>query len=154
MLEKILVYLNKNKVEYELLEHDHVHTSKDAASVRGTRIEEAAKALILKAGSSEIFMCVVSGHKRLDLKKIKVLVGERNCSLAHPKTVLEKTGLKVGTIPPFANLFEPPLRMYADEDVFTREFIVFSAGTHHHSIRMKSADWKRITRAVVERIAC
>lgn len=147
MHDRIIEFLKESGVEYELFEHEHVHSSKDAARVRATKLEEAGKALILETGGGALIQCIVPGHRRLDLRKVKDLLGEKNVSLAHPDLVLKETGLKVGTIPPFANLFSPPLPLYADEDLFAREHIVFSAGTHHHSVRMRSEDWLRITHA-------
>lgn len=141
----IIALLEKEGVEYERFEHEHVHSSHDAAKVRGTRLEEAAKALVLETGSGRIVQCVVSGHRKLDLKKVKAVLGEKNAALAHPGKVLEATGCPVGTVPPFGNLFGVPV--YADADIFTREHVVFSAGTHHHSVRMGARDWQRIVGA-------
>jgi len=47
MYRKIVRLLDDAGVSYETFEHEHVHSSKDAAKVRGTKIEEAAKALVL-----------------------------------------------------------------------------------------------------------
>lgn len=155
IFERIIALLDTAGVPYTLLEHDHVHSSADAAKVRGTRLEEAAKALVLEArrdGDSFVFMCVVSGHLRLDLKAIKSIVGTRNASLAHPEAVLHATGCKVGTVPPLPKLLGLP--GYADEAIFNHEHVVFSAGSHHKSIRMKAADWFRVSgcdRAAISR---
>ncbi|MBR9700509.1 YbaK/EbsC family protein [Candidatus Woesearchaeota archaeon] len=143
--KEILKKLDEAGVNYEKLEHEHVHSSEDAAKVRGTSLEEAAKALVLQSKSGKIFLCVVSGHRKLDLRKIKKIIGEKNCSLAHPDVVFEATGCKVGTVPPWGNLFDIPI--YADEELFTREHVVFSAGTHHNSIRMLAEDWERLVGA-------
>ncbi len=147
MFEKIKSFLNEKGIDYKVMEHEHVHSSADAAKVRGTKLEEAAKALVLKTKSGVVFQAVVSGHRRLSLKKLKKLLGENNLSLAHPDVVLETTGCKVGTVPPFANLFPKKLDIYADKEIFSRDYVVFSAGTHNHSIRMKSEDWKIVTGA-------
>ena len=40
--------LDKRKIVYEHLIHEHVHHSEDAAKIRGTNLSEAAKAIILK----------------------------------------------------------------------------------------------------------
>jgi len=117
--------------------------------VRGTKLEEAAKALVLETGSGRVIMCVVSGHRRIDLKALKVLLGEKNVSLAHPEKVLSETGCPIGTVPPFGNLFDKPLSIYADQDVFAREHIVFSAGSHHHSVRMRADDWRHLVNPIV-----
>lgn len=149
MFHRIIAFLDQNRVEFELYTHGHVHSSEDAAKVRGTSLEEAAKALVLETGSGSLVQCIISGHRRLDLKRIKQLLGEKNVSLAHPEKVLSATGCPVGTVPPFGNLFHQPLPVYADADIFTRPHIVFSAGSHYRSVRMLGEDWKRLVRPQV-----
>ena len=36
-----------------------------------------------------------------------------------------------------------------NSDVFARDHIVFSAGSHHHSVRMLARDWERVVKPVV-----
>lgn len=139
---------------HEVLEHDHVHSSKDAAQVRNTKLQEAAKALVLKAkkdGQDYFFMCIVSGHKKIDLKKIKKLLGVKNASLAHPDEVLEKTGCKVGTVPPFPSLLG--LDGFADTEILENEHVVFSVASHYKSVRMKSEVWVKLSGAVLYEIS-
>ncbi len=148
--ERILALLEGRA--YELLEHGHVHTSEEAAKVRGTKLEEAAKALVLKdRAKKELFMCILSGHRRLDLKKIKVLRNSTNVSLADPAEVDRKTGCKVGTVPPFPALFK--LEGYVDQGVLDNEFVVFSAASHHKSIRMRSGEWQAVAGVTPEELA-
>jgi prolyl-tRNA editing enzyme YbaK/EbsC (Cys-tRNA(Pro) deacylase) len=152
MFEKIIAFLKEHNVSYEIFEHEHVHSSKDAALVRGTKLEEAAKALIFETGSGKLVQCIVSGHRKIDLKTLKGLLNEKNISLAHPDKVLSATSCPIGTVPPLGNLFTPPLPVYADEDIFARDHVVFSAGTHYKSIRMQSQDWKRLVHPMIVRI--
>lgn len=175
VFDNIIYYLENEGLEYDLLEHDHVHSSEEAAKVRGTSLEEAAKALVLvgkmKSDTSPVtgigttnqtvtarglpppgmavgpdwkcyFMCVVSGNKRLDLKKIKELTGFPNVSLASPDKVKELTGLEVGKIPPFPFLFD--LDGYVDKGVLENEYVCFSAASNYRSVRMKSDEWRVI----------
>ena len=145
VFDNIIYYLENEGLEYDLLEHDHVHSSEQAARVRGTSLEEAAKALVLqgkKNDEKKFFMCVVSGHKRLDLKKIKEVTGFPNVSLASPEKVLELTGLEVGKIPPFPFLFD--LDGYVDKGVLENEYVCFSAASNFKSVRMRSKEWRVI----------
>jgi len=144
--QRILNLLSEHGLSYQLLEHDFVHSSQDAARVRGTRLEEAAKALVLHDKTNgEFFLCVVSGHKRLDLKALKALRSSKNLSLAAPEDVLRVTGCKVGTVPPFPALLG--LKGYAT--VLEKSHVVFSAASHYKSIRMKSKEWRRVARMEV-----
>jgi Ala-tRNA(Pro) deacylase len=149
LYEKILALLKSSGVPFEHYEHERVHTSVDAAKVRGVSLTEGAKAIILVTGSKKIIQCVVRGHRRVDLKKLKILLNEKNISLADHETVLSATTCTVGSVPPFGNLFDPPVPVYADQALFEKEHIVFSAATHHHSIKMRSEDWLNIVQPVV-----
>lgn len=147
VFDRIIALLDQAKCEYVVLEHGHVHTSEQAANVRGTKLEEAAKALILKSKEGKFYQFVVSGNRRLALKKVKKILGVKNISLAPPTAVFELTKLKVGTIPPFGNLFG--VEVFVDDHVLDNEFVVFSAGSHFKSIRMKAKEYIKIIQGVV-----
>jgi Ala-tRNA(Pro) deacylase len=139
--------LDNAKVEYTHLTHEHVSTSEDAAKIRGTNIEDAAKAIILKVQSKDgnfIFIqAVVPANQRIDLKKLKILLDSKNVALASPDEVLEQTGCTIGSVPPFASkLFN--ITMYMDESILKKDLIVFSAGTHNDSIQMNAQDYYEI----------
>jgi Ala-tRNA(Pro) deacylase len=149
---KIKNMLDDNNVRYEHFTHEHVHTSQDAASVRDTSLDDAAKAIILKAkddSGKEIFLqCVIQASQRIDLKKIKALFGVKNAALASPEEVLEKTGCTIGSVPPFGILFG--LKVYMDRELLNRGQIVFSAGTHTDSIMVSAKDYADIVKPVVD----
>jgi len=146
--------LDSKKVEYKHLVHEHVKTSEEAARVRGTRLEDAAKALICKVQNSgndgELIQAIIPGNERLDLKKLKLILDAKNISLASPDEVLERTGCTIGSIPPFGILWN--IRMLIDEELLKRELIVFSAGTHTDSIQLKPEDYMKVVDAKVVEI--
>ena len=147
---QIRVFLDEQGIAYEHLQHGHVHTSQDAAKVRGTDIRQAAKALILKERTSgKLYQFIVAGDRRLDLNKIKkTILQAKNISLAAPEDVLAATGCTVGSVPPFGNLFGLPT--YFDEHLQeTQDYIVFSAGTHNDSIKMRTADFLAVTKPLI-----
>lgn len=148
--KRIRALLDERGVEYEHYTHEHVHSSQDAAKVRGTRLEEAAKALVLKdRKSGELSMFIVAGDRKLDLKAVKKhVLGVKNVSLAPPDEVLEATGCAVGSVPPFGQLFGLPV--YFDQHLKeTQSHVVFSAGTYHDSIRMRIGDYLSVVRPAV-----
>lgn len=126
---------------YHVYHHEKVQTSKEAAEVRGTKLEEATKALVM-IGEKPI-MVIVAGHRRVDYKKLKKMLRTKKIKLAEPDHVLEITDCEIGSVPPFGNLFELPV--YVDISV-NNEYIVFSAGTHYDSIRMKRNDFLTIVK--------
>lgn len=140
--------LNKHKVQYSHVTHNDVTKSSfEAAKIRGTRIEDAAKAIILKAELKDktikFIQAVVPGDKKIDLKKLRNLLNVKNVSLASPDEVFEKTGCTIGSVPPFGNLFD--IDMFLDESILQKEKIVFSAGTHTDSIIISPKDYFNVT---------
>ncbi|MGV8162791.1 MAG: YbaK/EbsC family protein [Candidatus Nanoarchaeia archaeon] len=141
---EIVSFLRSKNVSFEPLVHEHVHHSVDAAKIRGNTVEQAAKAIILKVKCKKskeyrFIECVVPGHKKIDMKKLKKLLSLESASLASPEEVLEKTSCTVGSVPPFGFLFG--LEVYADSSLSEQEFIFFSAGTHFDSIKIRSRDY-------------
>ncbi|MFT4260800.1 MAG: YbaK/EbsC family protein [Candidatus Woesearchaeota archaeon] len=142
VLEEILSLLNQKKVEYQHLTHDHVHTSEDAAKIRGNSLSQAAKAIILKTkakGEYRFIQVVLQGDKKIDLKTLRKHIGARSINLATPNEVLKITSCTIGSVPPFGILFD--IDVYVDESLFDEEYIFFSAGTHNDSIKLKSNDY-------------
>ncbi len=146
---RIKSLLDENNIAYTHLTHPRVHRSVEAAKIRGTRLEQAAKALVLQDSDGVVYMFVVGGDRRLDLKTIKKRVlNVKNVSLAHPDVVLEKTGCTIGSVPPFGNLLG--LKVFVDKYfVESQDEIVFSAGTHFDSIKMRLSDYLSIVNPVI-----
>lgn len=61
---------------FELLEHAPAHTSEEAARVRGTRLEEGAKALVVRAEDRHVHV-VLPAHRRADNAALRAILGTR-----------------------------------------------------------------------------
>ena len=143
---KIRDVLNKEKIEYEVLEHKPVFTSKEAAEVRGTELKQGCKALVCKTEEGFI-QAVVSGAKELDIQKLQKLTLFKKIELADAKEVRKVTGCNIGSVPPFGNLFN--LKVYFDKSVVENDIVAFNAGQHTKSIKMKAKDLVRVVNPVV-----
>lgn len=142
VFDRIIELLDDKKVSYQLFEHRPVFTCEEAAKVRGTRPEQGAKALIF-FGDDKPLMIVLPGSKKVETKIFKQLFGIRNLCMASSEQV-EKltTGVKVGAVPPFGNLFGIPV--FVDKSLGLNQEIVFNAGLHTRSIKMKYRDFERL----------
>ncbi len=138
--------LNKEKIDYEVLEHRPVFTSKEAAEVRGTELKQGTKALVLKTEDGFIQACV-AGNKELDVEKLQKITLFKKIGMANAKEVRQVTGCNIGSVPPFGNLFE--LKVYFDKSVLENEILAFNAGSHTRSIKMKAKDLVNIVNPVV-----
>lgn len=70
VFEKIKKSLNSSGVEYEVIEHEPVYTSEDAAKIRDTSLDMGAKALVLMADKKPV-LAVLPGNQRMDFKRFK-----------------------------------------------------------------------------------
>lgn len=145
--ESIISFLKINNVEFTAIEHEAVFTSEEAAKVRNTKLSEGAKAMVLYAEDKPM-MLVLPADKKVDMKLFKANHKMKDLRMATPEQVEQITGVKVGAVPPFGNLFEIPL--YMDPSQEKNEQMVFNAGAHTKSIIMKTADFVKIAKPHVE----
>ena len=150
VLERIRELLDKNSVQYKCWDHPPVHTSEEAAKVRGTPLESGAKAMVLRS-KGKYLMVVIAGDKKMDFKKVKKVIGSDRLTLSSPEEVLEVTGCEIGSVPPFGNLFDLPV--YLDNSLLRSPIINFNAGKHGTSIAMSIEDYQKVVKPEVVDIA-
>lgn len=151
-LKEIIGLLKNNNIEFVHFNHNPIpKDSVGAAKVRGLSLDSGAKALILQGKSGKFYQTILSGHLRLDIKKVKNLTSEKNISLASPDNVLEITGCVIGTVPPLGILFNIPV--YVDHSLLEKEEVVFSAGTSTDTIRISPKEFVKINNAIVADIS-
>ncbi|MBU0614788.1 MAG: aspartate--tRNA ligase [Nanoarchaeota archaeon] len=144
--EKIVDALNKDKIEFETIEHKAVYTSEEAAEVRGISPSQGVKALICKTDKGFVQACV-PGDKEIDLEKLKKVLQTKSVELASADEVKRVSGCSIGSVPPFGNLFE--IKILIDKQVTQNKEVAFNAGTHTKSIKMRAKDLTKVTGARV-----
>ncbi len=137
VFSKIRKLLDEKKIKYEVLEHEPVYTSEQAAKVRGVSSEMGAKALIFKADKKPM-MLVVPGNKKVDTAAFKKAFGISDLALMTAEEVKKLAGIEIGAVPPFGNIFNLPT--YFDESFKSHTLAAFNAGLHTRSLKMKAAD--------------
>lgn len=131
-------FLEENDIDHEYEEHTPVRTSEEASKVRGTKIEEGAKALVLVGkNSGKNYMIVLPAHLKADFTKVKMILGEK-CELEKPELILERFGIKVGGVPPFGNLLG--LETLVDKKLDRPGKVSFNCGLKTASIEMQARD--------------
>ncbi len=136
--DRICELLTSRGVAFDVLEHAPVYTSAEAAAVRGTTLASGAKALICKADGATVLF-VMPADRKLASKAVRAARGWKSLRFATPEEVLELTGLKPGSIPPFGSLFGLPT--LCDERLGDNERINFNAGDHARSVSMRYVDY-------------
>ena len=143
LYDNLIELLKKEEVEFEEIKHEEVRTSQEAADARGTKLEQGAKALLMFADEKAILV-VLSAAEKLDSTIFKKLFGIKNLRMASENEVGEISGVKIGAVPPFGNLFNVPV--YVDKNFLKNEKIVFNAGLRTRSVMMKLIDFVRLVK--------
>jgi Ala-tRNA(Pro) deacylase len=135
--------LKQHRVDFEVLRHEPVYTSQQAAEVRGTRLASGAKALICR-GDAKLVMFVMPADRKLASRRVRAARAWRKLRFATSDELLELTGLTSGAIPPFGSLFGLPT--CCDVHLADSQRINFNAGDHCISVAMSYADYLRVER--------
>ena len=138
VFDRLVRLLARHGVEHDVLRHEPVYTSEQAALVRGTALASGAKALICKA-SGRFLMFVLPADRRLASREVRRQLHLRSLRFASQDEVRELTQLTPGAIPPFGSLFELPT--FCDERLAEQAQINFNAGDHAVSISMAYTDY-------------
>lgn len=103
------IYLDERAIPYRALEFPAT-TEKGAANVAqalGMAERQAIKTLIFEVvETEERLLVMVGGDQNIKSGLLKKAVGSRNIRMADPEAVLQLTGYRIGSIPPFG--WQPP----------------------------------------------
>jgi Ala-tRNA(Pro) deacylase len=138
VFDQVANLLKEQCIAFQVLRHEPVYTSEEAARIRGTPLASGAKALICK-GEDRFVMFVVPADRKLDSRAVRRVKGWRKLRFATREEVLELTGLAPGSIPPFGSLFSLPT--LCDERLGENDVINFNAGDHSISVSMRYTDY-------------
>jgi Cys-tRNA(Pro) deacylase len=143
-------YLLENAADFRTMTHEPVRTSEEAAQVRGTPLEQGAKALVFRA-DGRVVLLVLPANRRIDTRAFKNAFGVKSLAMVSADELRELTGLEVGAVPPFGHLMRLPT--YVDERLLELPQISFNAGSRRFSVIMSTADYRRLSDGIVGRFA-
>jgi Ala-tRNA(Pro) deacylase len=142
MLPKLQTYLEAHHVNYEILNHQTAYTAQEMAAVQHIPGKEVAKVVMVKKEDGAPVMLVLPASYRVDFTALREVM--------HASIVLEQEqefralfpGCETGAEPPFGNLFD--LETVVDAALTRDETIVFNAGSHWQSVRMRYEDFAQL----------
>jgi Cys-tRNA(Pro) deacylase len=104
---------------------ESTHNSELAARCLGVEVGQIAKTLLLLADGFPLVV-VLSGDRRVDLKKVRALGHGKKVRLAGPEEVVAHTGFAVGAVSPVP--LPPGIPLYLDRSLRRFEVIHPAAG--------------------------
>jgi len=141
--EKLAEYLESQGVQYTVIEHHApVYTAQEIAASTHIPGKQLAKTVMVKVDGG-LAMAVIPASQRVNLNRLKVLVGAGKVELASEQEFRNKfPDCQVGAMPPFGNLYGIPV--YAAQDLAEEIEIAFCAGSHTELVRIAFSDFKRL----------
>ena len=153
--EQLRELLDKEGATYRLIEHEPEGRTEVIAKIRGNRIEQSIKSMVLQVRLTrkENIYCLanVPGDCRLHFEGVRSYFQADSVAFAKREKAQALTGCVIGAIPPFS--FHDQLHLLADPLIQQNEEVVFNAGRLDRSIMMKLSDYIRIAQPQLVAIA-
>jgi len=141
--QRIRDYLDSQNVPYETLHHSQVFTGQDVARTLHVSGKRCVKAVAVR-GDERTVLAVIPASHRLNLQDLaSTLEVSRLELLREGELAAVFPDCDLGAIPPFGNLYG--VNVWVDRVVADAEQILFCAGTHEDCIRMRYADFAKLT---------
>jgi Ala-tRNA(Pro) deacylase len=143
VFSRVEAKLQSAGIAFNVLRHEPVFTSEQAAAIRGVPLASGAKALVCKL-DERFVMFVLPADRKLASKVVRQSLGAKSLRFADREEVTRITSLAPGSIPPFGSLFDLPT--YCDERLAEQPTINFNAGDHAISVSLTFADYTTVER--------
>jgi Ala-tRNA(Pro) deacylase len=140
--------LEEAGIDFDVLEHAQTERAADEAAALGIGPEQVAKTLVLVTSSGNV-RGVLAASERIDLHKVAAVlgVGGKKVQLASEDDLArDYPDFELGAVPPFGGQED---QVIVDERLAGRDSVVVEAGSHDRSVRLKTVDLVRLTRAQV-----
>ena len=144
--DDLIALLERHHADYALLDHPPEGTTDLVSAMRDHPVSQAAKCLLLMVKidrrTRKHVLAVVPGDRRVDLDAVRALYGARYVGFTDPATAADLARAVPGTVLPFA--MDPSVELVVDPLVLAQDRMLFNAARLDRSVRLATADYKRI----------
>jgi len=140
--KKIINFLEKAKIKYEMIEHRTVYTAFDKAATLRVPEKMIGKTLVMKIGKKAALI-LIPANKNLDIPKLEKITKTKKISFIKEAWMKKNLkGVKVGAVPPFGNLWGLPT--FIDRSLINSPKIILNSGDYGFSIKLKGNALKKL----------
>ena len=142
--DRLKAFLQSAKVKYSVMKHPVVYTAQEIAGAQHVPGRQLAKCVLVKTEHGPVLAVLPAIHL-IDLKKRKALLGAKTLSIGKEADIKQAfPDVEVGAMSPFGNLYE--VRVVVDRQLGEAGEIVFNAGTHTETIKMRYQDFAALAK--------
>jgi Ala-tRNA(Pro) deacylase len=142
MAARLQECLQQNQSHYELLPHEHSHSSPETARLAGVPPEALAKSVILDDTAGRRVMAVIPASRQIDLDKVRELT-QRSWHLVRESEFGDDfEGCEIGAIPAVGSAFG--MDTLIDQALLEGQDVYFEAGDHEDLVHMSTEQYLRL----------
>jgi len=141
---RVKEYLEENRIPYTHCTHRLAYTAQEVAAAQHVPGREMAKTIVMRA-DERFVLVILPAVRKIDIKALRDELPFKHVELASEKEFAALfPDSELGAMVPFGNLYNLPV--YVDQSLSVDDNIVFNAGTHVDTIKMKYHDFERLVR--------
>ena len=145
--QRLEAFLQSSRVKYTAAKHPVVYTAQEIAAAQHVPGRQLAKSVLVKTDRG-LFLAVLPAIHLIDLKKLKALLAAKTLSIAKEADIKAQfPDVEVGAMSPFGNLYN--VAVVADRGLSEVGDIVFNAGSHTETIKMRAQDFLELVKPKV-----
>ncbi len=145
-------FLQKQKIEFELVRYDHQEKGAEfAADSTGFPLSQTIKTLVVDLGNKTYCLALLPGDRQLNLKELARVFGVKRAAMVDTATAERITGYKVGGISPFAT--RQKLDSVIEASVMTFDSVMINAGQRGSMLRLSPSNICKAINCRVETIS-
>jgi Cys-tRNA(Pro)/Cys-tRNA(Cys) deacylase len=135
-------YLTSRNIPHRVFRHNSpVESLEQAAHERGQKPEQIVRSIVFRLGANHFAMVLIAGPKQVSWPALRSALAVSRLSMASEEEVFRVTGYRPGAVSPFG--LPTPMRMLADETIFTPDEISIGSGERGVAIIMNSSEFRK-----------
>lgn len=149
--EKVRQKLDELNIRYELVEHEPALTTEQADRfIEGIEGVRTKTMFMTDKKKKAFFLVIMDDAKRLDLNRLKEILGVNQVKLASENTLYDKMKLPAGVVSPFGllNNDDRDIRVYFDAEIMDEARMSFHPNTNEKTIFLSTADVLKFLQAI------
>jgi Ala-tRNA(Pro) deacylase len=140
--DKLKAFLSASKAPYTVTKHQVAYTAQELAAASHVPGRQMAKCVLVTTDRGPMLV-VLPAIYRVDFKRLRAVAGVKTATIATESDIKSRfPDVEVGAMSPFGNLYEVPV--VVERTLADAEEIVFNAGSHTETIKMRYRDFDRL----------
>jgi Ala-tRNA(Pro) deacylase len=141
ILSRLQEFLDREGVDYEVLNHPQVFTAQQVAEKEHVPGKAFAKVVMVKT-EEKFVMTVLPAPDHLNLRRLSHVLGNAARLAVEEEFAPLFPGCEPGAMPAFGSFFG--IETLVEQALTLQSHIAFNAGNHAQSIRMRTQDFLRL----------